>query len=84
MVLRFSSSDRCLRTESGIEVTVTGCTFYRNFGGFGQGALLAADVWPLVWAVDRTDFIHNEALLVQHDWVYWTAPVTSRAMLTFL
>ena len=63
--------------ESGIAVTVIGCTFYRNFGGFGM-TLSASDVWPLVWVMDRTDFIQNEALLVNADNLYWSAPVSAR------
>ena len=62
--------------ESGIEVTVIGCTVFRNFAGF-SGTLLAMDAWPLVWAVDSTDFVHNEALITPADHVYWTVPVSA-------
>ncbi len=34
--------------ESGIAVTVIGCTFYRNFCAFFIAGLLVADAWPLV------------------------------------
>ena len=61
--------------ESGIAVTAIGCTFFRNFAAFGGGALCAIDVWPLVWAVDDTGFIQNEALVVNHEWIVWSAPV---------
>ena len=56
-------------------MTVIGCTVFRNFAGFG-GTLFVMDAWPLVWAMDRTDFIHNEALGVNNEWLYWSAPVT--------
>ena len=59
--------------ESGIEATVIGSTFYRNLGTWA-GALAVVDAWPLVWTVDRTDFIQNEALVTQHELVYWSAP----------
>ena len=63
--------------ESGIAVTVIGCTLFRNFAGWG-GTLIVINVWPLISTVVRTDFIHNEALVVNNEWVYWTAPVRPR------
>ena len=65
-----------LFAESGIEVTVVACTFFRNFAASFQ-TISALDVWPLVWTVDRSDFIHNEALAANSEIVYWTAPVTA-------
>ena len=48
-------------SESGIAVTVVGCTFFRNFAAFAS-TLYAFDAWPLVWVMDRSDIIQNEAL----------------------
>ena len=58
-------------------MTVIGCTLFRNFAGWG-GTMIVVNVWPLISTVVRTDFIHNEALVVNNEWVYWTAPVRPR------
>ena len=34
--------------ESGIDLTVLRCTFYRNFAGLYAGALIVANAWPFV------------------------------------
>ena len=34
--------------ESGIELTVLRCTFYRNFAGLYAGALDVVNAWPFV------------------------------------
>ena len=38
--------------------------------------LFAIDAWPLVWTMDRTDFVHNEVLLFAAEIAIWSAPVT--------
>ena len=32
--------------ESGIEVTISGCTFYRNYATYAYGAVNVFDIWP--------------------------------------
>ena len=62
--------------ESGIALTVVGCTFFRNFAGFMAGALGVYDAWPHVTVVEgNTDFIHNQAFLHFHDqYISWAHP----------
>ena len=43
--------------ESGIELTVLGSTFFRNFCSFLDAALSVFDVWPLVATMTDTDFV---------------------------
>ena len=60
-------------SESGLEVTITDCTFFRNYAGTSCGAYILLDVWPLVGTVDRTDYLQNEAPATQHDGAEWSA-----------
>eukprot|EP01045_Picozoa_sp_COSAG04_P007883 COSAG04_NODE_422_length_14618_cov_11.903712_11_plen_1388_part_01 len=57
--------------ESGIALTVSACTFFRNFASFMAGALFVNDAWPLVAIVDNSDFLHNDAVLWRHDYFWW-------------
>ena len=57
------------------EVTPISGGSRQTFGGWGA-TLLVIDAWPLAWTVDRTDFIHNEALAVAGEGLFWTPPVT--------
>eukprot|EP01045_Picozoa_sp_COSAG04_P012063 COSAG04_NODE_797_length_10240_cov_3.294547_5_plen_357_part_00 len=56
--------------ESGIALTVIGCTLFRNFAGFGN-ALSVMDTWPFVGIIESADFIHNEGLLAPNDGIGW-------------
>ena len=57
--------------ESGIDLTVLRCTFFRNFCG-GSGITSAAalgvfDAWPFAGKVDQTDFVRWRCFL-DGDW----------------
>ena len=56
-------------------MAIIACTFYRNFASYAAGALNVIDVWPLQSVVDGTDFIHNDALLIEQDSMNWAVPV---------
>ena len=32
--------------ESGIELTISGCTFFRNYATYAYGAMSVMDIWP--------------------------------------
>ena len=47
--------------ESGIDLTVLRCTFFRGFSwmpGFTAG-IAVLDAWPFVGKVDETDFVRG-------------------------
>eukprot|EP01045_Picozoa_sp_COSAG04_P003494 COSAG04_NODE_143_length_23569_cov_6.195356_2_plen_749_part_00 len=60
--------------ESGIDLTMQQCTFYRSFSGYRAGALALWDVWPLVADISEIEFVHNEALVIPHDKFFWNVP----------
>ena len=60
--------------ESGIELTILGCTFFRNFASY-DAALFGIDVWPLVAVITDTDFIENDAIFMAHTHFGWLPPV---------
>ena len=60
--------------ESGIALTMLGVLFYRNFANRG-GALVVGDPWPFLGVVQDSEYAHNEALVCQHDYVWWNVPV---------
>ena len=62
-------------TESGVAVTMIGCTFFRNFASYAMAAFQVFDLWPHVVVVESTDLIHNDALVVQDEIFRWTAIV---------
>ena len=43
--------------ESGIDLTMLRCTFFRNFYAFIVAGLGVVDAWPFVGMVDETDFV---------------------------
>ena len=45
--------------ESGIDLTVLRCTFFRGFSGFMTGGIMVMDAWPFVGKVDETDFVRG-------------------------
>eukprot|EP01045_Picozoa_sp_COSAG04_P011836 COSAG04_NODE_775_length_10405_cov_20.166214_6_plen_1349_part_00 len=57
--------------ESGIALTISACTFFRNFA-YNAGALGVFDAWPLEAAIDDTDFVHNDCFLWQHECIRWS------------
>ncbi len=57
------------------------CTFFRNFASYAMGAFQVLDVWPLVGIVDASDFIHGEALLVNHEIWRYTAVVRTPSLM---
>ena len=49
--------------ESGIDLTVRSCTFFRNWGPFAA-ALWLEDVWPVKALYEDVDFVQNHASLM--------------------
>ena len=45
--------------ESGIDLTVLRCTFFRNFCAYFTAGLTMFDAWPFVGKVDETDFVRG-------------------------
>ena len=61
--------------ESGIELTISSCTFFRNFASVGMGAMSIYDAWPLVLVDTGSDYIHSESFVCYHYYVTWLTPV---------
>ena len=61
--------------DSGIDLTVLHCTFFRNFCSFAVASLAVTNVWPLVANIIANAFIHNDAVLTTGDYFYWDPPV---------
>ena len=61
--------------DSAIDLTVLRSTFFRNFCNYFGGALAALEVWPLTATFDANDFVHNDALIAQHDIYMGNPPV---------
>ena len=53
---------------------VQACTFFRNFGS-NRAALLVQNVWPLVYVCDGTDWIQNDNLIIQHEYIEYYVEV---------
>ena len=62
--------------ESGIDLTVQGCTFFHNFATFCC-SLYILDAWPLVSVIESTDFVHNEAMAIPSDSIHWITESTT-------
>ena len=62
-----------INAESGIDLTMLRCTFYRNFCPWITAGLLVTDAWPLVANMVENTFTHNDALVYVHDAFYWAA-----------
>eukprot|EP01045_Picozoa_sp_COSAG04_P005864 COSAG04_NODE_279_length_18210_cov_5.657225_1_plen_1569_part_10 len=59
--------------DSGIEVTMRRCTYFRNHSPSFAGGLAVINVWPLTLLSEDVDFIQNEALVYQQDYYKWFA-----------
>eukprot|EP01045_Picozoa_sp_COSAG04_P021668 COSAG04_NODE_2355_length_4284_cov_2.515173_1_plen_1336_part_01 len=53
--------------ESGIALTVSACTFFRNFAAYA-GGIAVYSAWPFEGVIDETDFLHS-----QHEEISWAA-----------
>ena len=62
--------------ESGIDLTVTRSTFFRNFCAYETAGLLVTDAWPLVANMVANIFMHSDAALAVADTYVWDPPVT--------
>ena len=49
--------------DSGIDMTMLGCTFFRNFASSFSAAMQLSDLWPEVARLEENSFIHNEAMI---------------------
>ena len=47
--------------ESGIDLTVLRCTFFRNLCVFSDAGLSVWDVWPMAATVTDTDFVRTDS-----------------------
>ena len=65
--------------KSGIELTVLGCTFFRNFAAVFSAAMQIVDVWPLVAKYDSNNFAHNEAGICAQHTSNWFNSYVSRS-----
>ena len=54
------SAARVVNAESGIDLTLLRCTFYRNFCAFMTAGLVVTDAWPLVAQMADNTYVHNE------------------------
>ena len=43
--------------DSGIDLTVLRCVFFRNWCGFIAAGVTVQGAWPFVGKVDETDFV---------------------------
>ena len=66
--------------ESGVELTVQGSLFYRNFAAGLIGALALCNAWPFRGSFDNTDFVHNEAFFTPQDSYHWNPGVRSHIL----
>eukprot|EP01045_Picozoa_sp_COSAG04_P017206 COSAG04_NODE_1505_length_6506_cov_4.798335_5_plen_972_part_00 len=57
--------------ESGIALTISACTFFRNFAGWTAGAVHVQDVFPLDAVIDGSTVLHNDASQCQHELFNW-------------
>ena len=61
--------------ESGIDLTMLRCTFFRNFAAFYTAGIFVADPWPFVADMVANAFIHNDALVAVAEHYWWDPPV---------
>ena len=64
--------------ESGMDVVMVRCNFFRNFCPYYGGALVIYNAWPHTFSADAVDFVQNDGLIALHDmWEY--TPLVTRA-----